>query len=95
VKAKITSEHSELFVGNVSSFNANSGKGRIFIDDLGRTVPFSSEGEEFADEDKALLAWSLNEYVNGRPGLLEVDATYVSTPGGLLKSLNVLEINRH
>lgn len=94
VTAKIISDDVENFIGTVSSFNANSGKGRIFVKNDGRTIPFMPEDDEFNDRQKTLLAWSLNEYVNGREGLLKLDATHISTPGGLLKSLNVHDVTK-
>ena len=94
VRAKIVSDTTDRFIGNVSSFNAYTGRGRIYLKSDGRNISFSPEDDEFTDEQKALLAWSLNEYVNGNTGLLQLEATYVSTPGGLLKALNVREVNK-
>lgn len=92
VKAKNISEKSSVFTGNVSSFNANTGRGRIFLLKFGRTISFSPALDAFTDEQKSLLAWSLNEYVNGNGGLLKIEANHISTPNGLLKSLIVHDI---
>lgn len=95
VKTKITSDEPERFVGNVASFNANTGNGRFFIERFGRTIPFASAMETFESNEMTLLAWSLNEYVNGRPGLLDITANYTSKPGGLIKSFSVIEVDEH
>lgn len=94
VKAKNISDETRTFIGNVSSFNANSGRGRVYLSDYTRTVPFSPEEDEFDDSQKSLLAWSLNEYVNGNRGLLYIEASYISTPNGFLKSLVVRNIEK-
>lgn len=87
VKAKILSDYAEDFYGNISSFNANSCKGRIYIIDEQRTVPFSPGDEGFSDSEKAILAWSLGEYVNNRPGKVRLRGRSVTTQSGLLKNL--------
>lgn len=49
---------------SVASFNANSGYGGVFDEDIGRVIPVKITKETLA-RAKSVLSWGLNEYANG------------------------------
>jgi hypothetical protein len=92
VSQKVVEDKERLYRGRISSYNANSGRGRIFIRKLNRVVPFEPPQFGFSQDETELVAWSLNEYVNNRPGDVVLEARAVRTQSGLLKSLKASSV---
>jgi hypothetical protein len=94
-KTKILGENVEDFEGNVASFNANSLNGRFWLITDERTVSFNKDRDVvFSDQDRKLLAWSLNEYANGRAGRLIISGIPLRSRQGNLKSVFVRRVRR-
>lgn len=94
-KTKIIGEYVEDFEGNVASFNANSLNGRLWLITDERTVSFNKDRDVvFSDQDRKLLAWSLNEYANGRAGRLIISGIPLRSRQGNLKSVFVRRVRR-
>jgi hypothetical protein len=94
-KTKIVGEFVEDFEGNVASFNANSLNGRLWLLAEERTVSFNKDRDVvFSDQDRKLLAWSLNEYANGRAGRLIVSGIPLRSKQGSLKAVFVRRVRR-
>lgn len=56
---------------SVGAFNANSGNGRFYLADIGKTVPFFvDKGSD--NRTYSLLSKSLDDYVNGKNGNIDV-----------------------
>ena len=53
---------SETFEGRVSSYDVNTQKGRIFLKELGRTIPFELERNALTVNQRELLIESLKSY---------------------------------
>lgn len=65
IETNIKDDHTRRTVGNISSLNVNRRTGRIFIDELGRTVPFLVHKD--ADEGTLrAMARSLENYASTR-----------------------------
>jgi hypothetical protein len=58
---------------SVSAFNANSGYGSVFDQDLGHVVPFSMSRERLR-QFRQVFSWGLDQYTNRTSG--RIDATY-------------------
>ncbi len=85
----------ENFEGNVASLNANTNNGRFWLDDEERTVAFNEDrNSTLTDREKVLLAWSLNEYANGRAGRLRVTGFPLRSRQGSLKRIFVTGVHR-
>lgn len=78
---------------SVGAFNANTGNGRVFLADIGKTVPFYVEkGLDFSTY--SALSHSLNAYVNGWPSLIEIVSTEVLSQDGRLKRLLISQARK-
>lgn len=67
VKRSRFGEDIERLDVSVGSLNVNTGYGRVFVHDLGKTVPFTVVKEPDAGTYGA-LSHSLNQYANGKQG---------------------------
>jgi hypothetical protein len=74
---------------SVGAFNANSGNGRFYLPDTGKTVPFSIDREP-ASGTYQTLSYSLDRYVHRRPSYIKVKCFEVITTDGRIKKLIVL-----
>lgn len=63
-------------VFSVSAFNANSGYGSVFDQELGRVVPFSMSRDTLR-KLKGKFSWGLDQYATGKGGKLEVRFTQI------------------
>lgn len=78
---------------SVGAFNANSGNGRVYLPDVGKTVPFSvPKGLDSATY--AALSYSLDQYVNGRPSQIEMTSTEILAADGRIKKLIVSQAKK-
>lgn len=85
----------ENFEGNVASFNANTRNGRFWVDDEERTIAFNEDRHvKLTNEEKGLLAWSLNEYAHGRDGKLILTGFPLRSRQGSLKRIFVTRVRR-
>jgi hypothetical protein len=92
-KTKILGDDEEDFLGNVASFNANSLNGRFWIEDEERTVGFNKDRHaDLHSSERKLLAWSLNEYANSRPGRLRLTGIPLRSKQGRLKAIFVTSV---
>ncbi len=73
---------------SVGAFNANSGNGRVYLPDVGKTVAFSvPKGLDSATY--TALSYSLDQYVNGRPSQIQITSTEIIASDGRIKKLLV------
>lgn len=78
----------EGIVGNVTKYNILSGYGRIFVDDLDRTVPFDLDGD-VSPVEKELLTRSSHDRNRGLDGKISMRASRILTGRGELKRYKV------
>jgi hypothetical protein len=78
-------------IGNVTKYNILSGYGRIFVDELDRTVPFDLD-EDVSAEEKALLTRSSHDRNRGLDGKISLHASKVLTGRGELKRYKVFGV---
>ena len=83
-----------FFIQDVSigSFNANSGNGRAFFHDLGRTVPFHI-ARDAEPGTKGVLSRSLDRYANNRPSDVQVHFHKILAADGFLKRIEIIDAN--
>lgn len=77
---------------SVAAFNANSGHGRIFDEDIGRTVAIYIP-EHSQKAFKAVLSWGLNEYARGTGRKISLKFTRILTWDDRPKKYIVLDAN--
>ncbi|MGM3217857.1 hypothetical protein ACSQ5K_24215 [Pseudomonas sp. PhalM4] len=78
-------------IGNVTKYNILSGYGRVFVDELDKTVPFDLDEDVSADE-KALLTRSSHDRNRGLDGKIALHASRVLTGRGELKRYKVFGV---
>lgn len=81
-------EAEEGIVGNVTKYNILSGYGRVYVDDLDRTVPFDLDSEVSPGE-KEFLTKSSHDRNRGLDGKISLNAARVLTGRGELKRFKV------
>lgn len=95
VKTTRISEGVYEFVGRVAAYNANSQKGRIYIPEINRVIPFEPD-EYFSPGQSQELADSLAHYVRAqgrsgnKMGYVTIYAKKMETGSGLLRRLIVV-----
>jgi hypothetical protein len=69
-RARELDKDQEEFYGNVASYNGNEDSGRLWLVDEQRTVGFKRDRtlKLLPQEDRQLLSWSLDQYVNHENG---------------------------
>lgn len=78
--------------GNVTKYNTLTGYGRIYLDEVGETIPFKIDRfKENISAQKAATA-SMNERVNEEAGKRRVGAYAVRNSLNTLKRLTILEL---
>lgn len=77
---------------SVGSLNVNTGYGRVFVHDLGKTVPFSVVSNPKIGTYSA-LSHSLDQYANGLPGDVQIKFRRVTAPDGRTKKFLIFEAN--
>jgi hypothetical protein len=75
---------------SVAAFNANSGHGRVFDEDLGRTVAFYIP-EHAQGELKPIIGWGLNEYSRGTGRRISIKFSRILALDGRPKKYIILE----
>ena len=78
-------------IGNITKYNILSGYGRIFVDELNRTMPFDLAPTVSADE-KELLTKSSHDRNRGLDGKISLRASKILTGRGELKRYKVYGI---
>lgn len=73
---------------SIGSLNVNSGYGRAYLSDIGKTVPFVISSSA-AVGTGAILSYSLNEYASNRPSTVTVKFRRVIAPDGRTKRLQI------
>lgn len=86
VNTNIVDEDTKSRTVSISAFNANSGNGRAYLPDTGKTVPFSV-GREPSQGSYETLAASLSLYTRGLPSLVTVVCRDVVSTDGRVKKL--------
>ena len=90
------SEMPEELVGRVSSYNANTRKGRIYDLNLNRPIPFELTGEDISRADELKVIRSLTAYIerrNTEEGFIQFRAFRQTSRAGHLKKYLILEID--
>nr|WP_314528507.1 hypothetical protein [uncultured Brevundimonas sp.] len=78
IETNIKDDHSQVTVGNVASLNVNRRTGRVFIDELGRSVPFLVH-KDADDGTMRAMARSLENYASTRLANSDLTIRYRST----------------
>lgn len=81
------------FTGAVTRFNSITRNGRVFINELGRVIPFKPDGD-FPGGAFQYLTWSLHGSTNDLPKLLNVNAREVKSASGETKRLMLSDCAR-
>lgn len=81
-------EAEEGIIGNVTKYNIISGYGRLFVDELDRTVPFDLDSN-ISDDQKQLLTRSSHDRNRGLDGKIALNASRILTGRGELKRFKV------
>lgn len=74
--------------GNVTRYNSNTRNGRVYIQELGKIVPFKPGGD-FPADNLWHLTWSLHGSNTGLPKQLELEVRYVNSAIGDTKRILV------
>lgn len=88
VNVRDESELEDGIVGNVTKYNIISGYGRVFIDDLDRTVPFDLD-DDVSPKEKEFLTKSSHDRNRGLDGKISLRASKILTAKGELKRFKV------
>lgn len=94
----ITSEAPSEFVGRVTSYNTNTYKGRIYVPNSGRPIPFKLTTDARDLRSVSLVTESLvangqdPEHQNFRAGFIICKAFKNTSRSGQLKSIDVVEV---
>lgn len=89
----------DVLEGRVSSYNGNTYKGRVFVREVGRPVPFTLRDAARTPNSIGLVTSSLSTYTrflsNSRVsgGFIQFVAFKNTSRSGQLKSLTIVEIN--
>lgn len=78
---------------SVASFNANSGHGGVFDNDLGRVVPFAMKTEVLR-KVRPVFSWGLDQYANGTGEKISVKYTTVLALDDTVKKYQVIGATR-
>lgn len=81
-------EAEEGIIGNVTKYNILSGYGRVFVDDLNRTVPFDLD-TDVSPGEKEFLTKSSHDRNRGLDGKISLNASRILTGRGELKRFKV------
>jgi hypothetical protein len=76
-------------VVGVGALNVNSGNGRVFLEDIGKTVPFSVVKEP-EPGTYAVLAASLDRYARGLPSRIIIRCREVLTVDRRIKKVIIM-----
>lgn len=79
--------------GNITRFNSITRNGRIFIDQLGKIVPFRPNGD-FSPARLGYLTWSLHGSNTELPNKLKLDVRYTKSALGEVKRVLVSDCQR-
>ncbi len=92
-----TSQKPTTITGRVSSYNSNTFKGRIYISEEGRPIPFTLFGDAKTDYSVSLIANSLLANTQrvrySQEGFIYCRVFKNKSKSGLLKSLNIVEVS--
>lgn len=86
VNTNIIDDDFRLRTVSISAFNANSGNGRAYLTDVGKTVPFSVTREPDRGTFET-LASSLNRYTRGVDSKISITSKDVVSVDGRVKKL--------
>lgn len=86
VNTNIQSDQTIERTVSISALNANTGNGRAYLPNVGKTVPFSVVREP-AQKTYETLAWSLREYTRERPSGIVVTCTQIISLDDKIKKL--------
>lgn len=85
------------FIGKVSSFNINTGRGRIYLPDISRPVPFEITMPARSRETNTLLTENLNALAmqdQENSPFLELSGIPQNTRTGRLKNIKILKVSK-
>lgn len=80
-------------IGNVTRYNILSGFGRMYVDELEKTVSFMLT-DSVTSNQKEFLTWSMDQANRGNGGKVGFDATKVMSAKGAIKRFVVNEIRQ-
>lgn len=86
VNSSILDDQEVRRVVRVGALNANTGNGRVYLPDIGKTVPFSMVREP-EHGSYATLTYSLDRYVRGMPSDVEIVCREVLSIDNRIKKL--------
>ncbi|MEQ9557629.1 MAG: hypothetical protein RIG67_17805 [Rhodospirillales bacterium] len=86
VNSEILTDEDFIQDVSVGALNVNSGYGRVWFDDLGKTVPFKLDKER-TGRTVGALARSLDGYANGEPSDVRVTFRKVNSADGRTKKI--------
>ncbi|WP_339497485.1 DUF7946 domain-containing protein [Pseudomonas sp. EA_15y_Pfl1_P101] len=81
-------EPEEGIIGNVTKYNILSGYGRVFVDELDRTIPFDLD-IDVSPAEKEFLTKSSHDRNRGLDGKISLNASRILTGRGELKRFKV------
>lgn len=93
VKLNIEDNHMQGKDVSVAAFNANSGHGSVFDNDLGRTVPISMSRDVLRKVGN-VFTWGLDQYANRTGGRVNLTFTRILAMDGTSKRYVVLDAER-
>jgi hypothetical protein len=93
VNTRDESHASTEFTGNVTRFNSITRNGRVFVNELGRVIPFKPDGD-FAGAGLQYLTWSLHGSANDLPKLITFHAREVKSASLETKRLLLVDCAR-
>jgi len=81
---KSVSLQTDLNIINITRYNILSGIGRVYDDNLEKTIPFKIH-DDVTSNQKQLLTWSMHNAQNGNGGKLDFEVKRVLTAKGVIK----------
>ena len=86
VNTNIVDKEIKQRIVRISAFNANTGNGRAYLPDIGKTTPFSI-GREPDQGTYETISWSLNEYTGRRTCDIQLNVRDVLSVDGRVKKI--------
>lgn len=81
--------------GNVTKYNSLSGYGRVYIDEIGETLPFKIDRFKQNISAQRAASASMDDHVNDLGGKRRIGAYAVRNALGNLKRLTIVEFSLH
>lgn len=89
VNANIPGDQNTSKQVSVGAYDANSGNGRVFLCDVGKTVSFHVDKKHVSATTRQVISKSLDQYVNERPSEIEVVCDEILALDGRIRKLYI------